>query len=357
MRITGSCGIRLACPSCLLAVVVSVLRAMCGLVPPLVPSGVSPLAPACLMFAAVCLDASPRHLIISCLAACRSLRASARASSRWPRHRCRCLCCYRSIASRYPPRLIDTTGGEIRRCCGGSLGFACLPIGSPSHPCVRHRMATGFGACLVILPLPVSAPWPSSMPPANRSLAQSDFLAALSSCRLIALPPRSLDTGDGAGVYLRGFCVLRRRGLPCLLGCRIIYFVDGGCGSATVRVRPLICLDAPVHPLFVMSSRISIPRLDAYSGSGFASILSLPVDLPLFFRRVSARSPDYHGDGSRHFYAYPSCGELDETARADFGVNSIGLALPSPGFSRSFCLGASAGASCSPFISACLPHR
>ena len=37
------------------------------LVPPLVPSGVSPLAPACLMFAAVCLDASPpsSHRFIS----------------------------------------------------------------------------------------------------------------------------------------------------------------------------------------------------------------------------------------------------------------------------------------------------
>lgn len=141
MRITGSCGIRLACPSCLLAVVVSVLRAMCGLVPPLVPSGVSPLAPACLMFAAVCLDASPRHLIISCLAACRSLRASARASSRWPRHRCRCLCCCRPIASRYPPRLIDTTGGETRRCRGGFLGSACL---SPQLAISSVRFGIGW---------------------------------------------------------------------------------------------------------------------------------------------------------------------------------------------------------------------
>lgn len=75
MRITGSCCIRLvfAC----LPVVVFVSWGDVGLspadvVPPLVPSGGSPLVPACLMFAAVCLDASPRHLIISCLTVCRS---------------------------------------------------------------------------------------------------------------------------------------------------------------------------------------------------------------------------------------------------------------------------------------------
>lgn len=33
--------------------------------------------------------------------------------------------------------------------------------------------------------------------------------------------------------------------------------------------------------------------------------------------------------GQGIFYAYHLCGELDETALADFGVNSIGSVLPS----------------------------
>ena len=60
--------------------------------------------------------------------------------------------------------------------------------------------------------------------------------------RLIVFSPRSLDTGDGAGflvsaaclcgsissaVYLCWFCVLRWRGLPCLLEWRIFILVDG----------------------------------------------------------------------------------------------------------------------------------
>ena len=38
---------------------------------------------------------------------------------------------------------------------------------------------------------------------------------------------------------------------------------------------------------------------------------------------------------SRCFYAYHFCGELTKTARAEISVNSIGLALPSLGVSRS----------------------
>ena len=38
---------------------------------------------------------------------------------------------------------------------------------------------------------------------------------------------------------------------------------------------------------------------------------------------------------SRCFYAYHFCGELTKTARAELSVNSIGLALPSLGVSRS----------------------
>lgn len=136
---------------------------------------------------------SSHHLMLGCvpLSAC----FGSCLSSASPRHRYLSRCRYHPIASRRPPRLIDTTGGEIRRCYGGSLGFACLP----------HRLAIssvrfgigwrrGAGACL--------APWPSSVPPATRSLAQSDFLVALPSCRsigLIASLPDHSTRGTGRG--------------------------------------------------------------------------------------------------------------------------------------------------------------
>lgn len=230
------------------------------LVPPLVPSSGSLFVPACLMFAAVCLDALPCHLIAlvlgcvpspsACLGSC--LFPLAPSSMSVP-----VLLPFHCFSLPAPPHRhdgrVDTT--VLRR-------FSRLRLLAPSARhitrAVRHRMATGLGSCSRPMSIIGAACYPLA-----RTIR---FPRRPSSHRL---SPRSLDTGDGAVVYLRGFCVLRRRWLPCLLGCRIIYFVDGGCGSATVRVRPLICLDAPVHPLFVMSSRISIPHLDAYSGSGY----------------------------------------------------------------------------------------
>lgn len=65
---------------------------------------------------------------------------------------------------------------------------------------VRFGIGWRRGSVIASLdyPLPVPAPWPSSVPLATRSLAQSDFLAVLPPHHLIAFPPRSLDTGDGA---------------------------------------------------------------------------------------------------------------------------------------------------------------
>lgn len=134
MRITGSCDIRLV-------------------VPPLVPSGVSPLAPACLMFAAVCLDASlpsSHHLVLGCVPSllCVPRLVSLPAP---PRHRCRCLCCCRPIASRSPPRLIDTTDGATRLGCGGSLGSACLSPPRLAISSVRFGIGWRRGSMLVSL--------------------------------------------------------------------------------------------------------------------------------------------------------------------------------------------------------------
>lgn len=209
------------------------------LVPPLVPSGVSPLAPACLMFAAVCLDASPpssHHLVLGCvpsLSACPRLVPLLRfapPSMSVPMSS-------RPIASRYPPRFSTRRAGRYDSVAAVLSALLAFPLGSPSHPCDL----LSDGDCCLACP----APWPSSVPLAIISLANP---ISLPSCRLIAFPPRSLDTGDGAGplaidclpvrlvrycrsispaVDLRGFCGGRRRGLLCLLGCRIMYVVDG----------------------------------------------------------------------------------------------------------------------------------
>lgn len=137
----------------------------------------------------------PRHLIASshrsCLAAFRSLRASPLLLHVIG------IC---SGADTIPLLLAARPASSTRRAgrydsIASVLGSACLPLGSPSHPCVRHRMATGNGACLVRLSSACQYLW-LVIGAATRPLAQSDFLAVH---HLIALPPRSLDTGDGAG--------------------------------------------------------------------------------------------------------------------------------------------------------------
>lgn len=155
-----------------------------------------------------------------------------------PRHQCRC----RPIASRYPPRFIDTTGGEIRRGRGGSLGSACLS--SPSHPC--GSASDGDGVRVL-----------ASLHDHHRCrllTARSPNQISSPSCRPAApsshrLSPRSLDTGDGAEVLLVLAACLPARSLfpfrfllrsicagsveddvcwlSCLLGCCIFIYVDG----------------------------------------------------------------------------------------------------------------------------------
>lgn len=137
---------------------------LAAVVPLLVPSGGSPLVPACLMFSAVLRRFAPS------LAARAWLRAVSPCVPRLvphpasSRHRCRCLCCYRPMASRYPPRLIDTTGGAssspspsscvIVRCSVASRAvvvsscFACLRASR-----VRSFLRRLRRVCLLSVPL------------------------------------------------------------------------------------------------------------------------------------------------------------------------------------------------------------
>ena len=193
---------RVICRPPRLGSVLPVLRAMLAVVVLfLVPSDCSPLSP-CLLD--VCRRMPRRFAAVisslSCLIACRlSACLGSCLSPASPRHRCWCLCRCHPIASRLPPRLIDTTGGAIRWTRGGSR-FACLPP-SARHliRAVRHRMATGFCDCLVKLAPSCSRPM-SIIGAACYPLSPNPIYS--SSHLLIGFPPppRSLDTGDGAGV-------------------------------------------------------------------------------------------------------------------------------------------------------------
>ena len=271
------------------------------LVPPLVPSGVSPLILCLLDVAAVCLDASPpsSHRFISSLVlGC--LPFSACLGS--------CLLPLRPVinvgaCAAAVPWFLATRPASSTRRRGDTITLRrfprlCLlaPFGSPSHPCGSASDGNGARvlAPLDYLCLPVLVPWPSSVPPANRSLAQSDFLAVMPSCRhhLIAHLPDRSTRGTGRGllvlaaclcgsfsiavsispaVYLCGFCECCVCGLSCLLGCCIFIYVDGGWDKRDGACLAFDCLTRPF-------TRFSLrPPLRRISGPGFFFfILSLP---------------------------------------------------------------------------------
>lgn len=182
---------------------------------------------ACLMFAAVCLDTiapaiSSLHLIAhawlrsaSCVPRLVPLTAS-------PCNRCRCLCCCRPIASRYPPRFIDTPGGTIRRGCGGgSLGSACLPIGTPSHP--FGSASDGDGArVLATLDYPCLF-LPHGHHRCRLLLARSLNPISSSSCRLIASLPDYSTRGTGRWSICAGFVYCGGGGCLACLG--VVLFI------------------------------------------------------------------------------------------------------------------------------------
>ena len=187
--------------SWLLGAVVSVLRAMRAdflrARPALVPSGGSPLVPACLIFAAVCHDASPNRR--SCLAA-----------GRLPLRVLVSLSLLRFTPSSVPvPSHCFSPHSPLHRHAGRGDTMAlrlvsrlCLLVPSARHliRAVRHRMATGLGACLISPPrLFLSMPIIGAVCyPLTRPIRFPRRPVVLPPHHLIASSPRHATRGNGA---------------------------------------------------------------------------------------------------------------------------------------------------------------
>lgn len=164
-----------------------------------------------------------------------------------------------------------------------------------------------------------SAPCPSSVPPATRSLAKFDFLAVLPPHRLPS--PIARHGGTGRGLLVLAACLSARSLLPfrfllrsicagsvedgvgrlsCLLGCCIFIYVDGGWDKRDGACQAFDCLDAPAHPLSSPSPASTHKRPRVFSSS-----FHCPDSLPLFFRRATPRSPLNHGGRGVAFLCVP----------------------------------------------------
>ena len=180
---------------------------------------------------AVCLDASPRHLIVSshrsCLAACRSLRAS-------PLLRPVIGIC--PGADTIPWLLASRPASSTRRTgryddAAEALGFACLPLARHLIHAVRHRMATGLGACLVRLPLPASVSGSSSSAPPANPIARSIRFPRRPTVPSLHLPDHS-TRGTGRELLALAACLSARSllllGLSCCLFVRVLWRMASG---------------------------------------------------------------------------------------------------------------------------------
>lgn len=215
------------------------------------------------------------------MAACVPLRASVRASSRFasssvpvvhvpmPSH------CFSSL------RPASSTRRTGRHDSVAAVLSALLACPSARHliRAVRHRMATGFCACLVRLLLPACLPacLPRPMAIIGAACYLSDFLTVLSPHRLIAPITRHGGRGGASWSWLLA-CAIRSllmfdfacgpfvrvlwrmaSGVALLAWLLYIYLCRWGDGiSATVRVRPLIAWTRPLTRFL-----LSVPRFDA----------------------------------------------------------------------------------------------
>lgn len=261
MRITGSCGIRLASLPCLLDVCRRMPRRFA-------PSSVLVLG--CVRSSA-CLG--------SCLFPLR-LSSSSRRS-------------FRPIASRLsaPPHRHDGRGDTIV-----PLRFSrlCLLAHRLAIPPVRFGIGWRRGSVPAPLdcPMPAPAPWPSSMLSATRSLAQSDLLIASSSHRLSS--PITRHGGRGGG-----YCSLRH--VPpssCLLTAFLFASFCWTCPSHLPRSSCSLSLRPPAS-LCLLSPFIVSP--------GGASLVSPLVMCSARRPCVLAGRSAFRLSSSRRAYRYTEC--------------------------------------------------
>ena len=198
--------------------------------------------------------------------------------------------CHRRLrlASCVPARCLCLLRLVIGSCSGAvPLLLAIRPVPFDTPGGAMPMVPWMFSALLACPSACCPVPWLSS----DRLLFRSHPIrfphSLRSSHRLIVSSlsrPAHATRGRGVVLLVSAACLAARSllllDLPCGLFARVLrmwrlrvallawlpyyVFVDGGCGSATVRVRPLICLDAPVHPLLFpspVSTHIAAPGL------------------------------------------------------------------------------------------------
>lgn len=196
-----------------------------------------PLSSACLMFAAVCLDASPppsHHLVLGCVPSLSACLGSCLFPLRPAIDVDAAAVPWLFVSPPAPPHRHDGRGDTT-----GVWRFSRLCLLAPLLAIPSVRFGIGwrrvFGACLVRLPhachahghhrcrlLPIRFPHrpiassPSLPNHSTRGTGRGSLV--LAACLCCSISP---------AIYLCWFCVLRRRWLSCLLGCRIMYVVDG----------------------------------------------------------------------------------------------------------------------------------
>lgn len=269
LRAAGNAGRLLACPS----------RLSCR------PSGGSPLAPACLLD--VCRRMPRRYRPITARALLRAVPACLGSLP---------LLCFAPSSMSVPvllpshcfspPSPLPSTRWAGRYDEAVAVLSALLACPSAHHliRAVRHRMATGSGACLVRLPIPARRL--CRLLPA---LAQSDFLAVLSSCRPIISHrlPSPITRHEERGGFVFA--------LPVCLVILFRFVMVPGCRRLPLRCRRRLapCLLAP-----------AVPFMSAHRGIAVASpVVFSPVPRPAC---LLASSP--HAHQSRGIGAGRLCG-------------------------------------------------
>lgn len=153
-----------------------------------------PLSSACLMFAAVCLDASPppsHHLVLGCVPSLSACLGSCLFPLRPAIDVDAAAVPWLFVSPPAPPHRHDGRGDTT-----GLWRFSRLCLLAPRLAISSVRSASdGDGG------VAYSALWPSSVPPATRSLAQSDFLVALyrPAVPSVSSPPSPITRHGGRG--------------------------------------------------------------------------------------------------------------------------------------------------------------